>query len=122
MLEHIPYEESLQAFKEMGRVAKKHVLISLPDAKIQLVLSLDAYMLSKKIKIKKKIIHIPFKRINPKIHRFDGEHYWEIDQKGYSLQKIINDFTTEGIKLKKTYRVNENPYHRFFVFEKNFKC
>lgn len=33
MLEHLPYEASLQAFGEMARVSRRHVIISLPDAR-----------------------------------------------------------------------------------------
>ena len=33
MLEHLPYETALQAFAEMIRVSRRHVVISLPDAR-----------------------------------------------------------------------------------------
>lgn len=33
MLEHLPYNVSLKAFREMVRVSKHYVVISLPDAK-----------------------------------------------------------------------------------------
>lgn len=113
MLEHLPYEQSQQAFSEMVRVTKKNIVISLPDAKAMWVYSLHIP------KVGRKIIHLPRPRFNKVEHKFDGEHYWEINKKGYSLQKIINDFTCERkVSLVKTYRVDEQPYHRFFVFEK----
>lgn len=55
--------------------------------------------------------------MTPSKHVFDGEHHWEIGKKGYLLKKIIDDLSQKS-KLLKTYRVPENPYHRFFVFEK----
>lgn len=110
MLEHLPYEESLKAFYEMTRVSRKHIVISLPDSepvwryhiKIPKIGSYDFH------------IRVPFSKVKP--HIFDGEHYWEVNKKGCELEKIINDFSSI-CRLKVTYRVPENPYHRFFVFE-----
>ncbi len=114
MLEHLPYKQSQQAFSEMVRVTKKYIVISLPDANTKWVYSLHIP------KLGRKIIHFPRPRFNKIEHKFDGEHYWEINKKGYPLQKIINDFTcNEQVRHIKTYRVEEYPYHRFFVFKKN---
>ena len=49
---------------------------------------------------------------------FDGEHYWEIGKAGYPLNKIIKDIQKTGFKIEKTYRIFENPYHRFFILKK----
>lgn len=115
MLEHLPYDESLKGFAEIVRVAKDHVIISLPDAKIKWVYSFHIP------KIGVKVFHIPRPQFRRKQHVFNGEHHWEINKKGYPLKKIINDFLSvnKSIDLFKTYRVNENPYHRFFVFKKS---
>jgi len=52
------------------------------------------------------------------MNKFDGEHYWEIGKIDYSLNKIVNDIQNTGFKIEKTYRVFENPYHRFFILRK----
>jgi len=52
------------------------------------------------------------------IHNFDGEHYWEIGKAGYPLSKIINEIQKVGFKVEKTYRIFENPYHKFFILKK----
>jgi len=36
----------------------------------------------------------------------------------YPLSKIFNDIQIAGFKIEKTYRVFENPYHRFFILKK----
>ncbi|MHA1380617.1 MAG: hypothetical protein ACTSRG_19795 [Candidatus Helarchaeota archaeon] len=51
-------------------------------------------------------------------HKFNGEHYWEIGKAGYPLSKIIKDIQKTGFEVEKTYRVFENPYHRFFILRK----
>jgi len=113
MLEHLPYEQSLEAFSEMVRVAKDHVVISLPDAKPMWTYSLHIPIVGRQ-----KIIHLPAPlRRRHKKHKFEG-HHWEINKKGFPLKKIIEDFTRQNVKMMKTYRVNEFSYHRFFVFEK----
>lgn len=113
VLEHLPFEKSKMAFSEMARVAKKAIVISLPDAATRWPVSIHIPMIG--------LIDflIPKPRLVAPQHVFDGEHYWEINKKGYSLEKIINEFSSSApLKLEKTYRVTENPYHRFFVFIK----
>jgi len=110
MLEHLPYEEALLAFREMTRVSRKHVVISLPDAKIVWryqfhIPKLGAFE-----------FFLPQPTLSGRQHNFNGEHYWEISKKNYSLVRIIKDFS-EYISLVKTYQVRENPDHRFFVFQ-----
>ena len=112
MLEHLPYEESLKVFTEMTRVAGKYIVISIPDAK-------TAYPCSIYVpKVGTKYFQIPKPFAKPKDHIFNGEHYWEINKEGYDLLKVRNDFLqiASDFKLVKTYRVPENPYHRFFVY------
>jgi len=111
MLEHLPYETAIQAFKEMVRVCKKNLVISLPDA--QLIWRYQIYI--PKLGTKDFLIARP--RFKTPVHNFDGEHYWEINKRDYPLTKILTDFTV-NINLLNTYRVKENPYHRFFIFEK----
>jgi hypothetical protein len=62
---------------------------------------------------------IPKPRIRRAVHRFDGEHYWEVGKAGYSVKRVLDDFKLcAAVQLVRSYRVDENPYHRFFVFGK----
>lgn len=110
MLEHLPYEKSLEAFKEMSRIARIGVVISLPDAKRVWPVFFNFPKLGR--------VPIPLfnLRLGLKKHVFDGEHYWEINKKNYSLKKVINDFSVSGWMLNHTFLVTENPYHRFFIY------
>jgi SAM-dependent methyltransferase len=122
MLEHLPYEQSLLAFKEMCRVANTHVVISLPDASRGWPQTLTIP------KIGRVSFFVPRLRLRLQEHKFDGEHYWEINKAGYALKKIITDLIRSGeVELMKTFRTTENSYHRFFVFKvvrikEKFKC
>ncbi|MBE0449137.1 MAG: methyltransferase domain-containing protein [Actinobacteria bacterium] len=113
MLEHLPYEKSLEAFGEMVRVAGKAVVISLPDAATRWPVSIYIP------KIGAVKFLIPRPHLRARKHEFDGEHYWEINKAGYSLERITSEFLSSAqVRLANTFRVHENPYHRFFVFEK----
>lgn len=111
MLEHVPYEQSLAIFTEMARVARKGLVISLPDAATRWPVALHIP------RIGMKWLYVPKPRLRAPKHRFNGEHYWEINKAHYSLSKVLEDLqATAGVELRKTYRVNENPYHRFLVY------
>lgn len=110
MLEHFPYETSMQVFRELIRVSRRNVVISLPDAKVAWRFQVHIPMLGgKHFLIERPGLWAP-------VHEFDGEHYWEINKRGYPLSRLIRDLSQVAHMLK-TYRVLENPYHRFFVFE-----
>ena len=110
MLEHLPYEITLQAFAEMVRVSRRHVVISLPDARP---------VWQYRFHVPKFGTHallFPRPIMKQPEHVFDGEHYWEINKQGYELARVTNDFC-RVCPLVRTYRVFENPYHRLFVFK-----
>lgn len=115
MLEHMPFKISLEAIKEISRVSKKYVIISLPDAEARWPYNIYIPKLGAKyISVKK-----PFSKV--KEHVFDGEHYWEINKKGYELCFVTKeiDKVLMGYKLLRSYRVPDNPYHRFFIYERS---
>lgn len=112
VLEHLPYDNVSRALSEISRVSKQYIVLSIPDANRVYRLFLHI----PKIGIIKKLI--PFPQIRKPIHRFDGEHYWEIGKAGYPLKRIISDIERQGMEIIKTYRVFESPYHRFFIMRK----
>lgn len=112
LLEHLPYRDTAKALSEISRVSKQYIILSLPDVNIVYRI----YIHIPKIGEIKKLIPLP--RIKKPIHRFDGEHYWEIGKAGYPLKRIIGDMQKHGLKLERTYRVYEMPYHRFFILRK----
>jgi len=111
MLEHVPYDLSLKIFKEMCRVARYGVVISLPDAEAVWPFSL---YIPFRGGIQFHVVR-PFR--NKMIHTFDGEHYWEINKVGYELKKVLSDFYGSDDKvLIKHFKVFDNPYHHFMVY------
>lgn len=113
MLEHLPWEDSKKAFREMARVARIGLVVSLPDAAVRWPMSIHVP------RIGALKFSMPKPRIRARKHEFDGEHYWEINKYGYSLHRVKSDFlNAPRVKIVKSYRVHEHLYHRFFVLKK----
>ena len=113
MLEHLPFDESLLVLKEMARVAKRSVIISLPDSR-------RLWTLSGSVPIFGAVqfsLSNPF--FTPRPHIFGGEHYWELNKEGYALKSVIARIheSCSLLTLTKSYRNPHNPYHHFFVFD-----
>lgn len=112
VLEHLPYSEFTKALKEINRVSRKYVILSLPDVTTVCCINIKV----PKIRSIKSLIPFPF--IKPIHHKFDSEHYFEIGKINYPLKKIESDIKKSRFKIIKTYRVFELNYHRFFLLEK----
>ena len=114
MLEHLPFADSQRAFREMVRVASAALVISLPDAATRWPISIHVP------RIGTVQFSVPKPRLRPSAHQFDGEHYWEINKAHYPLWKVESGLSSDSsVVLRRTYRVPENPYHRFFVYERS---
>jgi len=112
VLEHLPYEDFPKALSEIHRVSEKYVILSLPDVKRVYRL----YIQIPKIGELKRLIKLP--RLKAPVHEFNGEHYWELGKAGYPLRTVMNEMQNSGFEIKKTWRIFEIPYHRFFALKK----
>ena len=113
VLEHLPYKDYRKALSEIHRVSSKHAVLSLPD-------STRAYRFNILLpKIRELKILMPLPRLKPWKHEFDGEHYWVIGKAEYPLRRVIGGMQSTGFEIKKTYRVFEIAYHRFFILAKD---
>ncbi len=110
VLEHLPFEDFEKALKEMRRVSKKNVLLSLPHWGWTFYSILKAPLI--------KEMKMFFKISGLSRHEFDGEHYWEIGRRGYSLSKIRSALKNCGFKISNQYINPDSPFHHFFILEK----
>lgn len=115
ILEHMPFGDSLKSMSEMCRVSRKAVIISLPDAKTCWPTTITIP------KIGPFHIMIPRPFFRPEEHVFNGQHFWEINKKDYPLNKVSKHFSIAAHSFNmRTFVAHENPYHRFFVFTRNY--
>ncbi|MEX0931932.1 MAG: class I SAM-dependent methyltransferase [Candidatus Paceibacterota bacterium] len=109
VLEHIPFEQVEGAIREMVRVSKKGIVVSVPHFSHPLKFLL-------KIPLVKEIA-VAFRIPHPKEHTFNGEHYWELGKKGYSVERLLTLLKKYGA-IKKHFVPFGYQYHHFFVLEK----
>jgi len=112
ILEHMPYEKSLDGLRELRRVSSRHVILSLPDAthafRFALTIPRMGYV--------QKVVSVP--TLLPKLKPYAKSHAWEIGIKGYGRLKIVSDISNAGFHVVRSYRLYENPYHQFLVLRK----
>ena len=111
VLEHLPFDQFVQALKELRRVARDYVVISLPHwgRHFSILIRLPFF---KKIRWQKKLNFMSIK------HEFNGQHYWEIGKKGFGIQKIKDKIGDSGLEIEKDFIAFESPYHHFFILKK----
>lgn len=110
VLEHLSFNDFEKALQELGRVANKNVVISLPHFGPPLKFMIKVPFLPE--------IKFAFKIPFYKKHAFNGEHYWELGKKDYSVSKIIS-IANKNFKVLKHFVPFENQYHHFFILEKS---
>jgi SAM-dependent methyltransferase len=113
VLEHLPYENFVPALKEIRRVVKKDLVLSLPDLQ-------RVYRFCWQLPVIGEIRFLyKIPRLRPLPWKFNGEHYWNISCEGYPLSRILNDIKAAGFTVDKTFCVFEMSWHRFFLLKKS---
>ena len=112
VLEHIPYKEVPKALAQIYKVTSNRAIISIPDRTI-------TYKLLFKLPIiKQKSFTLRIPKFLNKTHTFDGQHYWELGKKGFSVHSFEQLIKSSGFKIKESFQDFEVHSHHFFVLEK----
>ncbi|MBI4139474.1 methyltransferase domain-containing protein [Candidatus Woesearchaeota archaeon] len=117
VLEHIPFSDVPSALKELARVTKRFVIVSIPFSTV-----FFALLLRWSLPFTSRTISCLFKI--PRVFniiKFDGiknkEHYWEMGTRGYSYKKISTAIK-KSFNIRREFYSPTNPNHHFFVLEK----
>lgn len=113
VLEHLPFDLFAKSLRELERVARNRVVISLPT--VERFYRLDAIL--PKLPNFRRLWECP-KRNKP-VHHFDGEHYWELGKKGYGKSVVVKTIQESGLTIVDDFRDFDDPIHQFFILEKN---
>ncbi len=116
VLEHMPFEKSITALNNMCNIARKFVIISIPDMRYfitfrSLIFGTAPISFSRLISSKR------FRNARKK---FGSDHFWEIglvtDDKTYS-PKFLAENLFKGKNVIKDYRDISVPWHHYFVIK-----
>lgn len=109
VLEHINGKYFEDIIKRISRICTKTFILSLPSQykKIEIRLKIRNWEVKRRIMLTKSVL--------PK-YLFNGEHWWELGTRGYELEKITH-LVSKYFKLERTYFVDENEYHCFFILQ-----
>jgi hypothetical protein len=111
ILEHLPWADLPKALGELGRVSKKHILISLPHSGYTFSIEFKLPLLPR-ISLIWKLPHFW------KEHVFNGEHYWELGKKGYSVRRVMEALSKAGLLVLWAKRFADDPSHYYFLLQK----
>ncbi len=111
LLEHLPFDTVPRALGELRRVTRRHLLVSVPNCAPTLGLT---FRIARKLE---RVWTVPIPRpAKPSV--FDGQHHWELGQRGYTVQRLVSTFDRACLAVERAWRVGQFPYHHFFVLAK----
>jgi predicted SAM-dependent methyltransferase len=106
VLEHLPFELFPLCLRELRRVTRAWVVLSLPQIGRMLEVKLDLPFVPTVHVVRK----LPSKARTPS----DEQHHWEIGLATHRRARVETEIRAV-FELTRTYTVAENPYHRFFI-------
>ncbi len=111
VLEHIPFEDTI---RKISQCFKEKFILSLPNCNLWIKFNLKLPKI-KEINYKKPIYKFWKNKWDINIQG-NGEHYWEIDAKGYQRKKIKN-ILSKYLFIENIYIPAGNTYHFFYIMK-----
>ncbi len=116
VLEHLPYESFVPALREMYRITREYLVLSLPDARLFFG-----------VRIKIPLVNCQFQFNFPRLFARPSHekrlnetgHHWEIEMKGTPFRKTKKAILESGWTIKKITSVYDRSYHTFFYLRKS---
>ncbi len=114
VLEHMPFEKSIEAFGEMKKIARKYILLSLPDMRYFVSLRLSVFG-TLPVTLFKLFSTRRFRRKNSV---FGKDHFWEIgvkvDDVHYS-PGFVKDKMFRDVQVVADFRCPYVPWHHYYA-------
>ena len=110
VLEHIPYDDFTGALRELYRVTKSHVVVTLPCPLVGFSLGINV------CGVEPRFLSLGTRLWTKPV--FDGQHYWELGRRGYSQGRIREAIRSVGFEITEAYRPSLSVYSYCFVLSK----
>lgn len=111
VLEHLPFSQFERAVSELRRVARRTILLSLPDVR-------------RFVSIRVRLPRLGWRDLSLSLERrslgpfeFDGDHHWEIGFEGTRFRDVSDVLGRAGVRVRRCYRLPELPYHCCFLLD-----
>lgn len=128
VLEHLPYKHFTTAVRELARVSRNYVFLSLPY-------SCNSFYFEFRLRLVHKLVHrlsgsFSFFSYWPSFYKdIDAEqlakrddkhnpHYWEIGRRSFPKKRVLADIESAGLKVVRKFHSARKPYHFFILCEK----
>jgi SAM-dependent methyltransferase len=108
VLEHVPFEHVPAALDGLHRIARRGLVLSLPRCSRAWSFRVGN-LIDRQYSF---TVSVPEQRTL----EWNGEHYWEIDAKGYPLRRV-RKVLERGGTVRNQFRVPGFPYHHFWSIE-----
>lgn len=113
ILEHLPFKKFENSLKEMKRVSRNKIIFSIPDVQPSI------YFCFKVTAVPRIKFQLNLPNIIKRRHKFNGQHYWELNKEDTGFRKVKSIFNNLNLELIDHFRIKENPYHHFFILQKS---
>jgi len=107
VLEHLPFDDFGVCLAELRRVTRRHVVVTLPCPLVGVHLGINLPVLEPMF------MALGVRQLSRP--RFDGQHYWELDRRGYPKRRIRRMIHEAGFEIVKEFRPALSLYNYFFV-------
>ena len=114
VLEHIPFTDFDIALKELRRVSKKYVIISIPNSTSYIEWKIKFSL----PKIRDKQSYFKFQIPNFLTRQGKSNHKWELNKKNFPSKKIRNVIMKSGLEILNEFEPKLNLGHHFFFMKK----
>lgn len=114
VLEHIPFLDFRNALKEIRRVSRQYVIISIPNSTSYIEWKIKFSI----PKIRNKQSYFKLQIPNFLTKQGDSNHKWELNKKKFPIKKIRNEIFESGLKILNEFEPELNLFHHFFIMRK----
>ena len=115
VLEHLPFEKFTASLREMRRVSRRNLVLSVPD--MRRILSMTFKLGQRDVGWQLSLGRFRPEPI-PESRMRDHGHHWEIGFRGYPFSRVRSAVRDSGWKIDEVRRVSELPWHTFFYLAK----
>ena len=114
ILEHIPFSDFEKGLNQLARVSRNYVIISVPNSTSYVEFKMK-YSFPK---LRRKKLYWKLQIPDFLTTQGEGNHYWELNRRGYPVNRIRNSIKKCGLEIIKEFEPELHNHHHFFIMKK----